>query len=282
MLFTNNIAKSIGLLPAIALLFWAGFASAQNSASDIISKHMDKMQKEAAAKKEASEKRIEQLSTQQKEALEAYRKLTARLEALKQNREKYLASLKRQKKQLELQAAELKQTPELEHKANNLLVNMTDTLEAFIKADLPFHTEKRLNDIISLRKAINSPSMLPAQKIKAVFNSYANELSYGRSIETYDDKLYDVRFCDTLNNRPGEELVVTFMRYGRLALAFTSPDAKLTAYWNKNKKCWQTTSGALALKISEAIGVAEKRIPPGFITFPVTKEQLSKISSGKE
>lgn len=257
-------------------------AIAQNKASDIISKHMNKMQKEAAAKKEASEKRIQKLSAQQKEALEAYRKLTARLEALKQNREKYLSSLKTQKKRLEIQAAELQQTPELEHKANTLLVNMTDTLEAFIKADLPFHKEKRLNDIVTLRTAINSTSMAPAQKIKAVFNSYANELSYGRSIETYDDKLYDARFCRTLNNRPGEELVVTFMRYGRLALAFTSPDAKLTAFWNKNRQCWQTVSGTLALKISEAIGVAEKRIPPGFITFPVTQEQLSKITSGNK
>ncbi len=260
----------------------AATASAQNTASGIIKKHMDKMQNEATAKKLASEKRIEKLSAQQKEALEAYRKLSARLEALKQKKENFQSALAKQKKMLEFQISELKQTPELEHKANNLLVNMIDSLEAFIKADLPFHREKRLNDIISLRTLLKSPTISPAQKIKAVFNSYANELSYGRSVETYDDKLSEVRFCEQLNNRPAEDLVVSFMRYGRLALAFTSPDARLTAHWNKNRQCWQTVSGTLAIKISEAIGVAEKRSPPGFITFPVTAEQLSKISSGNK
>lgn len=105
-----------------------------------------------------------------------------------------------------------------------LMYKMIDTLEAFIKADMPIDQAKRLERVQRLRDLMGNASVNTSEQYRMVLEAYQIEKDLGTALVTYTDKL----------NVGGGEKTVNFVYVGRVALLAMSLDEKEAWMWNKS------------------------------------------------
>lgn len=140
-----------------------------------------------------------------------------------------------------------------------LLWEMVDSLQDFVKLDLPFDLKKRNERVAKLREDMNRPDLSIANKFKRVINAYQKELDYGTSYETYSEFI-------KINGRPRE---VNVLRWGRLVLAFQTPDESTVGVWDNQAKKWEVLSSKFRSGIRQAFRVARGITSKSFVILPV-------------
>tara|TARA_Y100000385_G_C13031314_1_gene610885 strand:+ start:156 stop:926 length:771 start_codon:yes stop_codon:yes gene_type:complete len=140
------------------------------------------------------------------------------------------------------------------------LKRMIDALREFIKLDIPFLYNQRMDKVNNLDDIILRSNVTTAEKFRKVFEAYQSEHSYGNTIETYDDIMM-------LN---GQELSVSFFRLGRIGYYYKTLDGDQSGYWNKKNSKWVDMGSKLSNEIESAIDIANRQAPPNFITLPVS------------
>lgn len=205
-----------------------------------------------------SQNKIDKLASQTQDALQDYLTTMQQIDRLKaynaqiskliQSQEQQMAQMKQSMEQLGSEAKEI--TP--------LMLHMIDALGQFVKLDLPFNKQQRLQKVQDLRDMMDSADVTIAEKFRQIMTAYQDEINYGRTIEAYRGEL----------NTNGHNRTVNFVRIGRLALVYQTLDQTETGYWNKNKNTW-TVNNDLAAQVTTALNVARKQGQPSLITVPV-------------
>ncbi|MBU0499424.1 MAG: DUF3450 domain-containing protein [Gammaproteobacteria bacterium] len=191
-----------------------------------------------------------------------YRMQQARLEQLSLRKQQLASQLDGQARELASLEQRLALVPS-EAQVLALLRQMVETLEAFIRADLPFHQKERLEQAAGLGAVLDRPDLAASEKLSRVMKAYQGELEYGRTIEAYDGEL------ETAGGGGEAKRLVTFLRYGRVALVYQTFDGGETALWNKGQGGWQPLSGRFAAEVKQGIRIALKRLPPDLLILPV-------------
>ncbi|MDZ7903785.1 MAG: DUF3450 domain-containing protein [Rheinheimera sp.] len=140
-----------------------------------------------------------------------------------------------------------------------LMYKMVDTLEAFIKADMPIDTEKRLARVTKVREAMVNSAVNTSEMYRLVIEAYRNEKDLGKALVTYTDKL-------TLD---GAEKQVNIVYVGRIALLAQSMDEKQAWMWNKTTNAWEALGDEYLQSTKLAIRVAGKQAAPELLKLPV-------------
>ncbi len=70
-----------------------------------------------------------------------------------------------------------------------LMYHMVDTLEAFIKADMPIDLNNRLARIERLRSVLGNSAVNTSEMYRLVIEAYQIEKDLGTALVTYTDKL---------------------------------------------------------------------------------------------
>ncbi|HKI73503.1 MAG TPA: DUF3450 domain-containing protein [Pseudomonadales bacterium] len=151
-----------------------------------------------------------------------------------------------------------------------LLQQMINTLATFVDLDLPFELDIRHARIAKLREHMNRPDLSIAEKFKEVLDAYQKELDYGSDYQTYSQYI-------EVNGRHRE---VDILRWGRLTLAFQTPDQETTGVWdNKNHK-WVVLSDKYRDGIRKAFRIARGITSKNFVILPVPPAvQESQVDS---
>jgi hypothetical protein len=140
-----------------------------------------------------------------------------------------------------------------------LMYKMVDTLEAFVKADMPIDLQKRLDRIQRVRDSLTNSNIATSEMYRLVIDAYQAERQLGTVLSTYTDKL----------NVDGGEKTVNFVVIGRVAFLAQTLDDKQAWMWNKKTNQWEALGEEYLQSTKLAIRVAGKQAPVTLLKLPV-------------
>ncbi len=140
-----------------------------------------------------------------------------------------------------------------------LTLKMIDALDEFVTLDLPFQKEERNKRVQELRRLMDRADVTTSEKFRKVMEAYQIEEGFSRSIESYKASL----------DRNGEIVTYDFLRIGRTALLFQSPDGGETGMWNQQTRQWETLPESYRIAVQQGLRIAKKQAPPALIKLPV-------------
>ncbi len=109
-----------------------------------------------------------------------------------------------------------------------LMTRMIDGLEDFIELDAPFLLDERRERVQFLQTLVNRSDVSVAEKFRNVMEAWQIENDYGAFNDSYTGTL----------NINGVERQVDFLKIGRVALLFMTPDGQLAGRWNPATRQW--------------------------------------------
>jgi len=143
-----------------------------------------------------------------------------------------------------------------------LMQEMVNTLDQFIKLDVPFLLEERTARVAELKRIMDRADVSIAEKYRMILEAYQSELEYGRTIEAYSGRL----------GTGPDARTVEFARLGRVSLMYRTLDGSETGYWDAQKKDW-VQDASLRGAVEEALRRAKDDGPPELLTVPVPAPQ---------
>jgi hypothetical protein len=141
-----------------------------------------------------------------------------------------------------------------------LMTRMIDGLEKFVELDIPFLKTERDERVDGLRLMMVRSDVTTPEKYRQIMEAYQIENEYGRTIEAY-------RASIMLGNR---EVTVDFLRFGRIALVYQSPDEAETGAWSQAERKWvELDPGEYRSAIRAGLRIARKQVAPDLIRLPL-------------
>jgi len=218
------------------------------------------LNEQAGANKDAaaSQARIDQLADQTQDMLSKYRQALSDAESLKKYNEQLLVQVKSQGERMANMKRQLGEIENTQRNVLPLMQKMIDTLEQFVALDVPFLIEERSKRVANLKQMMTRADVSTSEKYRRILEAYQIEMEYGRTLEAYEGKLGDGDKARTMQ----------FVRMGRVALMYQTPDGRETGYWDAGAKKWVQDDG-YAQDVREAIRVAKKQGAPDLLWAPV-------------
>ena len=119
--------------------------------------------------------------------------------------------------------------------------------------------QERQQRVAALAEMMDRPDVSLPDKYRRLMESYQIEMEYGRTIETYKEKIQ-------VN---GTDYTVDVLRVGRLLMAFQTLDGELSGSWNKKTKKWEILPGDYSRHIQAGLKIAKKQAPPDLMQLPL-------------
>jgi hypothetical protein len=211
----------------------------------------------------ASQARIDQLQDQAQDMASKYRQALTERDSLREYNEKLAEQVKSQSGRLSDIQAQLSEIETTQRDVLPLMSKMVDTLEQFVKLDIPFLAEERASRVAKLKSIMGEAGISTSEKYRRILEAYQIEMEYGRTLDAYEGTL----------EADGTTKTVQFVRVGRVALLYTTPDGEEAGYWDASQKAW-VQDGDYVRDVQSALKVATKQGAPDllFIPIPAPKE----------
>jgi tetratricopeptide (TPR) repeat protein len=213
-----------------------------------------------------AQEKIDRISDDTRKMLDAYRSATRQTETLRtynQHIKQLIDSQLVEKQSLQKQLYDIENT---QREIVPLILNMLDSLENFVKLDIPFLTEERQQRIKQLQQMMLRADITNAEKYRRILEAYQIENDYGNTIEAYRAFLP----IDEANS------AVDFLRLGRVALYYQRLDGSETGFWNRVEKRWETLPSDYTLAIRNGLRMARKEAAPDLLIVPIPAAEAAK------
>ena len=244
---------------------WTAALAAAEPAEEGAAKSLEPVLKEQIATDEAaisSQERVNELNDETRDMLLQYRQYLTETRNLDEYTQQLSIQVKSQADEIEFVKQQLVEIETTSREVLPLMQKMIDTLERFVKLDLPFQLEERRKRIASLRDAMNRADVTVSEKYRRIVEAYQIETDYGRTLEAYQGDLGE-----------GEDIrTVRFLRLGRVALMYQTLDGEETGYWDAAQKQW-TQDDSYRSAVRQGFAVADKASAPDLLTAPVPAPQ---------
>ena len=123
-----------------------------------------------------SQKRIDKIVEETDKIVSQYKAVQKTIEGLKIYNAQLQRQIDRQVEEMEDLSTSIKQVTYVKRQITPLMLKMVDALEAFIKMDVPFQLNKRLEGIERLKDLMDDPSVDTSEKFRSVFEAYQIDL----------------------------------------------------------------------------------------------------------
>jgi DNA repair exonuclease SbcCD ATPase subunit len=143
-----------------------------------------------------------------------------------------------------------------------LMEQMVDTLQQFVKLDVPFFLDERTTRVQGLKDMMARADVTISEKYRRILEAYQIELEYGRTLDAYEGRL----------GTGADARTVEFVRLGRVSLMYRTLDGSETGYWDSIQKNW-VMDPSYHDAVEEALRVARKDGAPDLLTVPVPAPQ---------
>ncbi|HUO67776.1 MAG TPA: DUF3450 domain-containing protein [Gammaproteobacteria bacterium] len=268
-------AHRLALLAAVAPILFAAPAGAQQPApggqapaaaqTPATSQQVTQaLQAQAQVDKEAAatQKEINGVRDKTQDAAGRYAQAMADAESL----ERYNKQLDSQVKSQEAEMASIeRQLTEIEttnREVQPLMQQMVDTLDQFVKLDVPFLLEERTARVQTLKDMMGRADVTISEKYRRILEAYQIELEYGRTLDAYEGRL----------GTGADARTVEFVRLGRVSLMYRTLDGSEVGYWDAQKKNW-VPDASYRDDIQQALRVARGQGAKELLTVPVPAPQ---------
>lgn len=139
----------------------------------------------------------------------------------------------------------------IERQVLPLLTRMIDGLEQFIALDVPFLVAQRTARVAQLNNLLERSDVTVAEQFRNVLQAWQEERDFGRTIEAYTGLL-------EIN---GVNREVDFLRVGRVALMYLTPDGGTAGAWDQGTRQWVSLGSEYLDGIRQGIRVARTSTP---------------------
>lgn len=154
------------------------------------------------------------------------------------------------------------QIKEIENTKKNvvpLMFKMIETLEAFIKADVPIKKEERLQRVENLKENMSRSDITVSERYRQILEAYQIEKDMGSLVNAWQGKL----------NTDGTERTVDFVNVGRIAYLAQSLDMKHVWLWDQNGQQWKKLGEEYIRPITQVIRIARQQSTPELVKLPI-------------
>ena len=217
-------------------------------------------QVQAERNAKGTQRQIDNLDDETQAIVADYRATLIEIDSLKS----YVAQLERQvaAQQEEIGSIEeqLQQIESTNRGVLPLMEDMITALDQFVALDVPFLPKERSDRVAELETLMSRADISTAEKYRRILEAYQIEMEFGRNIEAYHGELGDT----------GRE--VDFLRVGRLALLYSTPNGEEFGYWNNESRQWVVDSD-LEDFVTDGLKIARKQSPPNLMLMPVQAPQ---------
>jgi len=179
------------------------------------------------------------------DSLERYNK---QLDSQVKSQEAEMASIERQLTEIETTNREVQP----------LMQQMVDTLDQFVKLDVPFLLDERTARVQNLKDMMARADVTISEKYRRILEAYQIELEYGRTLDAYEGRL----------GSGGDARTVEFVRLGRVSLMYRTLDGAEVGYWDADQKKW-VSDASYRDDIQQALRVARGQGAKELLTVPV-------------
>ncbi|MGO1295890.1 MAG: DUF3450 domain-containing protein [Vibrio sp.] len=214
---------------------------------------------------QVSQKKIDQYSDKTQQMFADYKATLRQLDSMRVYNNQVERMVTKQEAELASLHRQIEQIDQTSMEVVPLMLKMVDALDEFIALDLPFQTKERTQRIANLRELMDSPDVTTSEKFRKVMDAYQIEESFSRTIESYKASL----------KRDGKVVTYDFLRLGRVALLYQSPDGDETGMWNNKTHSWVSLPDSYRSSVQEGIRIAKKQAPPALIKLPVYTGETS-------
>lgn len=201
-----------------------------------------------------SQKRVDKLADERQSMSEEYRDTLRQIDSLKLYNQQLQAQLQDQVAEMTTIRGEERTIDTANIEILPLMQDMLNTLKQFVDLDVPFLLNERKARIAKLEEMMPRADVTVSEKFRRIVEAYQIEIDYGRTLEAYSGKL--------------ETKDVDFLRVGRVALMFQTPDGSQTGYWDATQHKWVLDNDE-ASDVREGLKIARKQTAPDFIEVPV-------------
>ena len=206
-----------------------------------------------AAAKQAQDK-VNQLDDQTRGIVGDYRQALQETATLKRYNEQLALQIKSQEEEMVQIAKELEEIETTSREIVPLLQKMLETLDQFVKLDMPFLPQERSSRVAQLKEMMGRADVSLSEKYRRIVEAYQVEMEYGRTLEPYDGKVGDK--------------TVQFLRVGRVALLYQTLDGGETGYYDVSKKDFVKDNGYKD-SVRAGLKIAKKQSAPDLLIVPV-------------
>jgi hypothetical protein len=179
------------------------------------------------------------------DSLERYNK---QLDSQVKSQETEMASIERQLTDIETTNREVQP----------LMQQMVDTLDQFVKLDVPFLLDERTARVQNLKDMMGRADVTISEKYRRILEAYQIELEYGRTLDAYSGRL----------GTGADARTVEFVRLGRVSLMYRTLDGAEVGYWDADQKKW-VPDASYRDDIQQALRVARGQGAKELLTVPV-------------
>jgi len=207
----------------------------------------------------ASQQRIDQLDDQTATLLNDYRANLKQLEAAR----RYNASLNRniaaQEREITRLREDIDNVEGLQRAMQPLMEDMASRFGEVVNADLPFEVEDRAARAARISGLLDDPSMSAAQKYRLIIEAYQIEDEFGRTIGAYQGSI----------GSGDDELTGEFLRVGRIALIFKTPDDSVLRIYDKSQGDFVNLDRSYLQDVKFGLRMAKEQTAPDIMFVPV-------------
>lgn len=222
-------------------------------------------QKRIVAKAAATQKRINQLANQTRQMLASYMQTEQQVDQLKKYNSNLQKLISNQQQRISSLNKQMGQISGVEHGIVPLMEEMIAGLKQFIDLDVPYQLKQRRATVQKLQALMTNSDVSIAEKYRQIMNAYQNEISDGRTIDSYRAEL----------KLDGHQQTVNFLRVGRIVLCYQTLDQSQTGCWNQRKHEWQPMNGFRSA-VQSGLRIARKQVSPNLIILPVPAPESAK------
>ena len=246
--------RNIRIVPALcacALMFLTGTSLAQGL-EPVIRAEQDINEQSAQ-----SQSRVSSLARQTEDLLTEYRAVVRETESLKiynDNLERVVTDQRNEIQSINRQLAGLEET---NRGVIPLMLDMIDTLEQIVEADIPFMIKMRRDRVARLRDMMDQAEVTASEKYRAIMGAYQAELEFGRRTTAYSDTL------------PTTGQTVEFLQVGRTLLIYQSSDGSVTGWFNPATRTYEDLPERYRLEVKDGLSIARNEKAPNLVVLPV-------------
>ncbi|MCG6276067.1 DUF3450 domain-containing protein [Vibrio vulnificus] len=208
---------------------------------------------------QASQDKIDGYADSTDTMLAEYKAIMRQVDSMKVYNEQINRMVQSQQGELDSLDRQIAQIDQTAMEVVPLTLKMIDALDEIVTLDLPFQTKERNKRINELRELMDRADVTTSEKFRKVMEAYQIEEGFSRSIESYKASL----------DRNGEVVTYDFLRIGRTALLYQSPDGAETGMWNQQARQGEALPESCRIAVQQGIRIAKKQAPPALIKLPV-------------
>jgi hypothetical protein len=205
------------------------------------------------------QRRIEGVSDETEALLAQYRTALKQIDSLDVYNAQMRDLLAAQDQELASLGDQLERVQGVSRSVTPLMLLMIDSIEKFVRLDLPFLIEERTKRIEELRKLMARPDVTTAERYRQIMEAYQIENEYGRTIEAYRGTL----------PLDGEETTVDFLRFGRIALLYQTLDEAQTGMFDPQTRSWTALDSSYRSPVRQGLRIARKQTAPDLVSLPL-------------